>query len=696
MTASGGPTVEALASTEPDADARSSVREPSAGELAWIATLPCTLVILLAVLALGPPLGRLVFPSTHEAFWPDVASIAGAPHPEPTEHARFLLALTAPLLLAGCIFLAPRRLGPLKGSTIRVLVLASQLMLTAFVIACVVVQDRYRFSLEFSASVVYFTPATLAAAGILTAAFAALLASARGMRIAAAALCETRARRIAGAVVACAAAFVWILPAVNLEATIGGANEAVLEHMQVWLDEAFALLDGRFPLVDFVAQYASLWPFPVAAAMSLFGASVGVFTITMSAISVVTTLAVFATFRRVARTTPAALLLFLPVLATGYFMMEGSLENRYAMDNLFSVFPARYAGPLLLMWLLARALDGARPRRRWPLFLAAGLVAINNVEFGIPAFGATVLALLLADGAPRAPGLRRLVLEVVVGFFAAIVVVSVLTLVVAGSLPHFSLMFYFSRLFAVSGFGLVPMNPLIGLSTVIFLTYVTAVGLAAVRAANREPDRLLTGLLAWSGIFGLGIGSYYMGRSHPEVLVNMFAAWALAVALLTVAIVRALLARPRRRMRVEEFACLFAFAVMTCSLAQTPMPWTELARLDRTGDSIYAQPEGQPFVAAHTRPGESVAILTLLGHRVAYAIGVTDVLPFSGGSAMPAVRQLDKALEVLREARGRKVFLSARTEWVGMPEALEQRGYRTVAREAYGMVEYVSSPSSSR
>ena len=82
------------------------------------------------------------------------------------------------------------------------------------------------------------------------------------------------------------------------------------------------------------------------------------------------------------------------------------------------------------------------------------------------------------------------------------------------------------------------MRPAIGMSTLIYLTYVGAIAVATVRALNSEPDRLMTGLLAWTGVFGLGIGSYYMGRSHPEVLTNMLSAWALCATLLFAVAVR--------------------------------------------------------------------------------------------------------------------------------------------------------------
>jgi hypothetical protein len=425
----------------------------------------------------------------------------------------------------------------------------------------------------------------------------------------------------------------------------------------------------------------------VAGTMALLGTNLGVFTIAMATIGGVAMLALFATLRRLTRNSVTALALYLPVLATGLFMMQGPLENRYAISNLFGTFPLRYAGALIVAWLLARHLDGAAPRRAAWLFGAAGVALLNNVEFGLPTFGATVAALLWAEGWPSRRRLQRLALDAALGLAGALALVSALTLVVAGSLPHLELLVRYARLFALGGWGLVPMTPTIGVSTIIYLTYVAAIGTATVRAANAERDRLLTGLLAFSGVFGLGVGSYYMGRSHPEVLTNMFLAWAFSIALLLVVAVRAISARVSRRPTLAEAACLFAFGVLVCSLAQIPTPWSQVARLQRSDLRIYEHPPGEEFIAKHTRPGETVVIVAPLGHRMAYNLGLVNVERYTGGESMPTVEQYDEMLEDLRAVGGRRVFLGS--AWPGVGAALEERGYVPFARERYGMAEWV-------
>jgi hypothetical protein len=665
-------------------------RMPRAEELAWIAVVPCGMFVVALIVLLGPALGHFLFPRSSVTFWPTIPQAVYPPGPEPTEHGRYLLALAAPLLLTGFVVGGMRRAVRLQPGTIRMLAVGSQLAAFAFLATCLVLQRLYLFPLIFSQTrhVVYFTGPTLAVGGVIAAAIAAGIVSERIRGRVGELLSERLSWRIAGTGAAVVLVVVWLLPGVNFERTISTAHDAIIEHMPYWLDEVFAPLNGHFPLVDYAAQYASLWPYPVAGTMALLGGSIGVFTIAVSAIGALAMLAVFATFRRIGRSTAAGLVLFLPFLATSLYMMRGPLVNRYAVMDLFGTFPLRYAGPFLLMWLLARQLDGASPRRLWPVFLAAGVVVLNNVDFGVPALAATVAALLWARGRKLVAQPVRPAVEAAAGLAGAVALTTVLTLATAGSLPHLELLIRISRYFAFAGFGTMPMRPTLGMSTVIYLTYVAAIGVATVRTANDEPDRLMTGLLAWSGIFGLGVGSYYMGRSYPEVLTNMFAAWALSVTLLFVIAVRGMVARSARRPTLAEALCLFGFGVMVCSLAQTPTPWSQVARLQHTAYPLYAQPLGQPFIAARTRPGESVAIFTLLGHRVAYNLGLDDVTPYAGEGAMPTVNQFDEMLGLLRAAGGTKVFISMLGQWPEAADVLKKRGFRAKAQEAFGMVEY--------
>jgi hypothetical protein len=640
------------------------------------------LLTVVAVLFLGPVLGRLL-PSPEATPWPGAIH---AFHPEPTEQGRYLPLVAMPMLLGAAIVLGRGRLR--VGSSISRWVVGIQLLGALWVLACLVSQRQATFgelyaraSTGTSPHTVYFTLATLAAAVAIAAATAAGIRDAR-VRSRARALMreEPRRRALAWAAVLLAVA-ISVLPAVELEGTIVHALSATRYHLKFPLDETYAVLDGRSPLVDFAAQYSSLWPYVLGSAMHAIGGSVGTFTVLTSVLTGLALSSVYAVLRRVLASAVGALLLFLPLLATSLYMMEGTSVHRYSLATLLGTFPLRLAGPCFLLLLTARHIDGTRPRRRVFVFMAGGLVVLNNVDFGVPALAGTVAALLWTTRLSR----RSLVVlagEAIAGLCAAYAAVACLTLLRAGALPDLGLLVHYARLFAGAGFGMLPIKPVIGVSTIIYLTYVAAIATATVRAVGNAPDRLLTGLLAWSGVFGIGLGAYYVGRSHPEVLINMFPAWAFSVTLLFALAVRRLVARPDRLPTIAEAACLVGFGVLVCSLAQLPAPWAQVERLQDTTARTLSRPGEEHYVTERTRDGEPVLILSTLGHRLAARVGVVNVSPYTGEESMPAREQLEEALAALARAGGHRVFLPLAEPTADVHTAIEAAGFHPVSYDS--------------
>jgi hypothetical protein len=664
------------------ARASASAQAAGAGELSWLAAPPAALVLLGALVVLGPPLGHLLFPAPGIAFWP-TATPTLAIRPEPVEHARYLIALAAPLALAALVtWLAARRAAaPPRAPAVAVLVRVSQLLLVAFLVLSLIAQRTFTYGAIYSGRpfhAVIFTVPTLVVAALLTALLAwglqrtDLVGRARGWAR------ETPRRRLAATAIAALLIVVWLLTALNGEHTIRNANIGIYGNYTYWLDETFAVLNGRPPLVDFHAQYSQLLPYATAGLMALLGTSVAVFSAIMATASGLTAMALYATLRRVVRSSAAALALFVPVLATGFFMELGPASNRYAPSNLFSMFPMRYGGPYLLAWLTVRQLDGARPLRRALLLGIAGIVLVNNVEFGAPAFAATVAALLWSERELSWASVGRLARDAALGLAGGLAAVCVLTLVVAGSLPHFGWLFTFSRLWGLGGVTMLP-APALGFHLAVYVTFAAAIVVATVRALNGERDRLLTAMLAWAGVFGLGAGSYFAGRSHPEVLIDLFSAWGLAVALLVVVAVRAILARPTRRPALAELAVLFGLGLAICSIAQTPAPWSQLQRLGHTARRPpFGAAEAKRAIAAVTHRGERVAILAPVGHRIAYDLGIVNVAPYASILSMPAVEQLRETVRTLRREGGRVVFAPSYQTEPQQLDALERAGYALI------------------
>ncbi|HEV7772559.1 MAG TPA: hypothetical protein VGO48_04615 [Conexibacter sp.] len=657
--------------------------EVAPAELAWLLLLPCAVMLVAVIVLLGPPLGELLFPTPDIAFWP-TATPTLAIRPEPTEQARFLIALAGPIGLSALVAWLHARTVPLRAATVALLVQVSQVLLAAFLLTALIAQQRLLYDATYSGGEpfkrVYFTPATLVVSALLTlAAVLVLRRQALVVRIATLTR-ETPRRRLVGVVLAIAFLALWLLTAINTEGSFNASNFGVRANASFWLDEAYAVLDHRAPLVDFHAQYGQLWPYISAGTMALLGASWGTYVAVMVAASALCLLAMYAVFRRLVHSSLLALALFLPFVATGFFMEIGPLGNRYGPSNLFSMFPMRYGGPYVLAWLLVRHVDGLRPRRALLLFVAAGLVVLNNPDFGMPAFAATLVALVWTDRRPWWPRVGALVLSAVLGLLAAGALVALLTLVVAGSLPHFSYLFTFPRLWGVGGVTMLPM-PTLGFHLVLYATFAAALIVATVRAVRGAEQLSLTAMLAWAGVFGLGASSYFAGRSHPEVLISLFSAWTLALVLLGIVGLRAMGAVAGRRPTVAQVAVLAGLALAVCSLAQTPAPWSQIDRIGTDGppNSPIQRWDARAFVAeAHAAPGERVLILIPMGHRIAYELGLVNVAPYVSMISMPAVRQLEEALTDLRAEGGTRVFAFLGQVLPEQQQAIEEAGFRRV------------------
>ncbi len=692
----GERTLGVRAGTRAVAPARAEV---APGELAWLLAPPCALAFAALIALLGPPLGRVLFPTPDITFWP-TATPTLAIRPEPTEQARFLLALAGPVALSGLVAWLHGRALPLRRAVVAALVQVSQVLLAAFLLTGLIAQRRLLYGETYSGAEtsfrrVYFTVPTLLVAAALTLAVVLVLRrTALVARIAALAR-ETPRKRLAGIALALAFLGVWLLTAINTEASFNASNFGVRANASFWLDEAYAVLDQRAPLVDFHAQYGQLWPYLAAGAMWLLGASFETYVAVMVTASALCLLAIYALLRRVAHSSLLALALFAPFVATSFFMQLGPLENRYGPSNLFSMFPMRYGGPYVLAWLLARHVDRLRPRRAALLFLVGGLTLLNNPDFGMPAFAATLVALLWTDARPWRRRLGALVLEAALGLLAALALVALLTLAVAGSLPHLSHLFTFPRMWGVGGVTMLPM-PTLGFHLVLFATFAAALVTATVRALRRAgSERTLTALLAWSAVFGLGASSYFAGRSHPEVLISLFSAWTLSLALLGIVVVRALAQRAGRRPTVAEVAVLFGLGIAACSLAQTPAPWSQIERIGRAGppNSPIQRFDARRFVAeARTAPGEHVLILIPMGHRIGYELDLVNVAPYVSMISMPAVEQLTEALTTLRREGGRRVFAFLGQVTPGQQQAIQADGFVRVR----GTDEYVEYHDATR
>ena len=272
---------------------------------------------------------------------------------------------------------------------------------------------------QWEAHVRYFTPATLAVAGALPALLLALLRreaiAARGARL----VRETPARRVGALVAAALLTAAWLLSAVDADGSIANTASGVAGHVLWSMDEPFAILDGRTPLVDFHAQYGQLVPVRRGGrdgaarrlARRLHRHDDGV-------------------ERPVAARALRAAAAHRALLAARARALRAAAGDRLLHEDRAARRPLRAGEPVqpvadplrrpyLVAWLLARHVDDAGPRRPWVLFLVAGLALVNNPEFGAGAVAALAVALVAVRPPRSRAAARRLAGEAAGGLAAA-------------------------------------------------------------------------------------------------------------------------------------------------------------------------------------------------------------------------------------------------------------------------------------
>jgi len=629
-------------------------------ELAWVALIPCALLGIAAIVFLGPPLGHALFSRSSDHLWPpDWWETTG--HPELAKHGRVIVAALSPSLLVAAILVGARRRIALPPRAVRGLSLISYALVLALVAAALLAQ-RPTFTgpeepVQVTVPAIFGLGKVLAAAALVAVAVAVLRYSSLAARIAELAR-ETRPRRWAGLAIAVGFAAIWVLQAVTSDRLALGV---VALNLPWTLNDAIAVLDGRTPLVDYHPIYAKLLPYLCAPVLSVFGTTAFVYSTFMALLDALALVAVYAVFRRVVRRSLLACALFIPFLATSDISVPINTGVDAGLDTspltLVGLWPMRYGGAYLLAWLTARQIDGSRPRRTALLFFVGGLIAIDGMEFGVGVLAATFVALLCARPPSSARDALRLAANAAAGVLAAIAIVALITLARSGELPDYGLLLEWPRIFTTLGWFSMPLRTW-DLHLAVYATFVAAVAVAAVRVARRDDDVLLTGMLAWSGVFGLLVGGYIAGRPDAIKVTGVLSAWSFALSMLTIVCVRALAAQ-RWRPTAPQLLVLFGFALSLSSIAAMPLPHEQIDRLRGSRPDAGYVSSAEQVIGARTQRGEKVAILVPMSYAISHDLRLRNVAPYGFMNAIVAESQMTRLVNTLRRENVRQVFVPA-------------------------------------
>jgi concanavalin A-like lectin/glucanase superfamily protein len=382
-------------------------------------------------------------------------------------------------------------------------------------------------------------------------------------------------------------------------------------HFSAVFYPVVAVCQGRALLIDCASQYG-LYPHLLQPLFALTGLSVLSFTAVMGLLLAASYLGLWLFLARASGNRTAAFVGFASLLLNGWFSFFRAADfNPY-----FQYLPIRFVFPALLVPLGWRYLR--RPTRGlyWGLlaFLAAGV--LWNLDSGLPALLAWAATLCFAElcggdgwaAARRVAGHLGAATAVPAGAF---LLYSAAIRLAYGAFPDYGQFLVYQRLYFAAGFMKLPMQwP--GAWALVALVYLAGLAHAAFALAARRgtPRAKVIFLLS---VLGIGLSSYYQGRSHPNILLLVGWPGCVLLALFLDDVLARLKERPVRPMPWLAAAALGWFLVgSACGLAPAVgQAATVLAAKYRADGDPSAPPQREAETALLRRavpPGDKVFI----------------------------------------------------------------------------------------
>jgi hypothetical protein len=291
-------------------------------------------------------------------------------------------------------------------------------------------------------------------------------------------------------------------------------------HLDAVLFSVVQVHLGKTLLVDAACQYG-LYGQLLAPMFALVGLSVAWFTAVMAGLLACSYFLLWVSLRNITRRPSVAAVGLLALLFNNLavFLVES------CNDLYFQYLPLRLIAPAALVGLGAFYLQ--RPNRAlgWSILAVLSVGVLWNLDSGVPALLTWLIVLSYGElSPPVGPACVRIAGHWVAGVSALAVVsglYSVATRLTAGVWPNFGEAIAYQRAFYLSGFAMLP-APWPGLWMLVLIAYAAGLARAAAVRLNGTPGPRDSMILLLS-VLGLGLFTYYQGRSHLQCL--RLAAW---------------------------------------------------------------------------------------------------------------------------------------------------------------------------
>ena len=291
-------------------------------------------------------------------------------------------------------------------------------------------------------------------------------------------------------------------------------------HFEAIFYSISQVANGKTVLADLPAQYG-LYAEVLGPFLKITGVSVLGFTTFFSLIFIISIIALCVFCNVALRSIPVRIIAILTIflyVGTTWRMLNASVND---VQEYYQLWPIRILFPALMVAIfVAIRRRGLSLMHVAALAVVLGIGMIWNLDWGVPSFGALVAFFLVrfifGAATVRIANFRRLATIVTMPLMVLALFAGYLTLKSGGHI-NWSDWLKYQTIFYSSGFGMLPLplfpHPWMIVVVVYVYGLVHGIAMQARRRADFQSDSMLV-----LSILGIGIFTYYQGRSHDVVL----------------------------------------------------------------------------------------------------------------------------------------------------------------------------------
>jgi hypothetical protein len=439
-------------------------------------------------------------------------------------------------------------------------------------------------------------------------------------------------------------------------------------HFAAAFDPVAQVQLGKNLLVDYESQYG-LYPDLLAPLFSGVELSPATFTLLFGLLTIISFGLLSRVLGQVVSRPGVAVVGTLAMIFNCWltFQFRGGFEAPKFLDPYFQYIPIRFLFPACSVALIWTYHHRPSVRVYWIANLWLAMGVLWNLDVGVVALAAWTGALVfdaLHDRSPRRIIVRigRHLLDVTLGLAGVVAGYAAIKHAYYGVWPQFEHLFDYQRLFYMTGFYMLPMS-LGGMWPLIVLVYLVGIAQSAAALIARQRSATQTLVFALS-VLGLGLFSYYQGRSHNQCL--LICSWP-ALLLLAVYWDQLLLLR-HDVAESRIFTTGLAATIGVFLVSSAASFFAELPGLCRTaGEHVVETLEPGSVFAEDTRilrefvgPDQAL-ILSPSAHLLHLESGISNVAPGSLGQ-MLWMAQFDSLIKTLAERDHTWIYIDGQFE----------------------------------